>query len=72
MSLSPFRELVYRYLELPYVTRMSIARKLNLMEPGDLKKGEPDLWKAVLRRAKDNGALSVLSVEIKIASKELD
>lgn len=54
------RTLTYRFYELPYVTRLDISQKLELIADEDEAAGDTELFKRVLKRAKETGRLADL------------
>jgi hypothetical protein len=56
--MNEIRRLVYRFLELPYVTRLDIARSLNLIEDVDEQLCGKELWCRVAAGVNDKGLLA--------------
>ena len=51
------RELLYRFLSLPYQRQQRLALELNLISEQERFPEEIDLWRAVFTRARDKGRL---------------
>ena len=60
--MSPTKKLVYRFLTLPYVEKMSIARALDLVEESDIMPDQTDLelYRLMLQRAQERAVLAPL------------
>ncbi len=57
---SPLRVITFRLFELPYLTRLDIARRLNLVRNEDAGLRDYEVFKRVLQRASDEGQLAKL------------
>jgi hypothetical protein len=69
---NPARKLIYRFLSLPYLVRLEIARNLDLIREEDAKLAERDLYPLYFARARENRKLEMLwnEVEKRHGSKE--
>jgi len=71
---NPARKLIYRFLSLPYVVRLEIARELDLIREEDARLSERDLYPLYFARAKENHKLERLwrDVESRHGSKDTE
>ncbi len=49
------RQTIYRYMELPYHTRVAIAQKLEVLEKGDEQLADIEKFKRVIKRVCERG-----------------
>jgi hypothetical protein len=56
--MNKIRLLVYRFVELPHVIQLDIARSLNLIEDGDEQLCGKELWHRVIAGVNDKGLLA--------------
>jgi hypothetical protein len=62
--MNEIRRLVYRFVELPHVTKHDIAHSLNLIEDDDEQFYEMELWNRIILRAHDRGLLAKLREKV--------
>jgi len=62
--INPVRTLTYRFLSLPYVSRIEIAQSLGLLQDEDKGVKDRELFRRFFRRAKERNILRRLWDEI--------
>jgi len=62
------KTLVYRFIELPYIKRCLILRKLHLLDVEDENKEHVEILDKIIQKAKENDCVEKLWDEIKLNS----
>lgn len=68
----PERELLYRFLSLPYQRQQRMALELGLIAENERFPREADLWQAVFTRARDKGRLNEFWEVVSVATPDLN